>query len=188
LHHRSMILDSRYRRDERLMIRLAVGLGAIAGVLAFVFVQFVGKSAPQASPEKVWSYLQENAPDRNLDPGFVYALAWAESSLNPRAESSVARGIMQLTKPTWKDVSDKSYRHAWDWRTNIDVALDYLAFCRELLEKNQSFSYPLLAAAYRYGPYYVKNRNFDMNRIRQPKNEIYRRIFAGNIRPVAPPN
>jgi len=169
------------------MIRLAVGLGALCGFLAFLLVQFVGGDSPQASPESVWSYIQKTAPAHDIDPGFVYALAWAESTLNPEAESSVARGMMQLTKPTWEDITDISYRKAWDWQTNIDVALDYLAFCRELLEKNQSFSYPLLAASYRYGPYYVKNRNFNLNQIRQPKNEIYRRIFAGNISPVAPP-
>lgn len=182
-----MPIDHHYHRDERLLIRMAVVLGVVAGILAFVLTRTLGERTEKVSPENVWAFVQEQAPQRDLDPEFVYALAWAESSLNARARSSVARGIMQLTKPAWREVSDESYRHAWDWRTNVRVGIDYLAFCRDYLKKHDSFSYPLLAAAYRYGPYYVENKNFNLRQIKQPKNEIYRRIFKGNIRPVAPP-
>lgn len=182
-----MPIDHHYHRDERLLIRMAVVLGVVAGILAFVLTRTLGDRTEKVSSEEVWTYVQEQAPQRDLDPEFVYALAWAESSLNARARSSVARGIMQLTKAAWSEVSDESYRQAWDWRTNIRVGIDYMAFCRDYLKKHDSFSYPLLAAAYRYGPYYVEGKNFNLGQIKQPKNEIYRRIFDGNIRPVAPP-
>jgi soluble lytic murein transglycosylase-like protein len=182
-----MPIDLNYRRDERLLIRMAVVLGVVAGILAFMLTQTLGERSEKVSPEEVWAFVQEQAPQKNLDPEFIYALAWAESSLNARARSSVARGIMQLTKPAWTEVSDESYRQAWDWRTNLRVGIDYLAFCRDFLKRHDSFSYPLLAAAYRYGPYYVKDKNFNLGQIKKPKNEIYRRIFRGNIRPVAPP-
>lgn len=170
-----------------MLIQIAVILGVVAGILAFTLTRTLGDRNEQVSAQEVWAYVQEQAPQRELNPEFVYALAWAESSLNARARSSVARGIMQLTKPAWKEVSEESYRHAWDWRTNIRVGIDYLAFCRDYLIKNNSFSYPLLAASYRYGPYYVKNKNFNLRQIKKPKNGIYRQIFNGNIRPVAPP-
>ncbi len=170
-----------------MLIRMAVILGIVAGILAFTLTRTLGDRDQKVSPEDVWAFVQEQAPQRDLDPEFVYALAWAESSLNARARSSVARGIMQLTKPAWQEVSEESYRHAWDWRTNIRVGIDYLAFCRDYLKKHDSFSYPLLAASYRYGPYYVENKNFNILQLKQPKNEIYRRIFGGNIRPVVPP-
>lgn len=182
-----MPFDQHYQRDERLLIRFAVVLGLVAGVLAFTLTRTLGTRTEKVSPDEVWAFVQEQAPQRDLDPEFVYALAWAESSLNARARSSVARGIMQLTKPAWREVSDESYRLAWDWRTNMRVAIDYLAFCRDYLKQHDSFSYPLLAASYRYGPYYVGNKNFNIRQIKQPKNEIYRRIFDGNIRPVVPP-
>jgi soluble lytic murein transglycosylase-like protein len=180
-------MDYHYRRDERLLIRMAVVLGVVAGILAFVLTRTLGDRTEKVSPEEVWTLVQELAPQRDLDPEFVYALAWAESSLNARARSSVARGIMQLTKPAWREVTDESYRHAWDWRTNVRVGIDYLAFCRDYLKRHNSFSYPLLAASYRYGPYYVEKENFNLRQIKRPKNEIYRHIFEGNIRPVAPP-
>ena len=183
----SMLMDDLYHRDERLLVRLAVVLGVVVGILAFILAKNIGSGAKHVSPEEVWSYVQEVATQEGLDPEFVYALAWAESSLNARARSPVARGMMQLTKPAWREVSDESYRHAWNWKTNIRVAIDYLAFCRDFLKRHDAFSYPLLAASYRYGPYYVKKRGFDINQVRTPKNEIYQRIFQGIVRPVSPP-
>ncbi len=179
--------DHRYHRDERLLIRIAVALGVVVGILAFTLTQTLSEKKEQISPEEVWAYIQVQAPQRGLDPEFVYALAWAESSLDARARSSVARGIMQLTRQAWAEVSDESYRHAWDWKTNIRVSIDYLAFCREYLKQHDSFNYPLLAASYRYGPYYVASKSFNMAQVKPAKNEIYKRIFNGNIRPVSPP-
>jgi soluble lytic murein transglycosylase-like protein len=182
-----MPMDPHYHRDERLLIRLTVVLGVVAGLLAFILAKNLGSNADRVSPAEVWPYVQEVSLQAGLDPEFVYALAWAESSLNAKARSSVARGMMQLTKPAWRQVSDESYRHAWNWKTNIRVAVDYLVYCREYLKKHDSFSYPLLAASYRYGPYYVKKRDFDLSQVRTPKNKIYKRIFEGIIRPVPPP-
>lgn len=182
-----MTIDPHYFRDERFLIRLAVVLGLVVGLLAYFLTQGVGPGTKQLEPEVAWRFIQQQCAQEGLDPEFVYALAWAESSLNPRARSSVARGIMQLTKPAWEEVTDESYRHAWDWRTNVRVGIAYLAFCRDYLKRYDSFSYPLLAASYRYGPYYVKNKGFNLSQIKQPTNEIYRHIFAGNIRPVLPP-
>jgi soluble lytic murein transglycosylase-like protein len=182
-----MPIDHHYLRDERLLVRLAVVLGVVVGVLAFILAKNLTSKVEQVSPPEVWAYVQEISAQNDLDPEFVYALAWAESSLNAKARSSVARGMMQLTKSAWREVSEESYRHAWDWKTNVRVGIDYLAFCRDFLKRHDAFSYPLLAASYRYGPYYVQKRGFDLNQVRAPKNEIYKRIFSGNIRPVRPP-
>lgn len=86
-----------------------------------------------------------------------------------------------------KEVSDLSYRRAWDWRTNIKVGAAYLGHCRELLEEKDRFSYPLLAASYRYGFYHVKNRRFDMQRLKRPRNRTYQQLFDGNLNPVPLP-
>jgi len=182
-----MPMDPHYLRDERMLVRLAVVLGLVVGILAILLAKNLTSRAEQVSPSEVWSFVQEASAQKGLDPEFVYALAWAESSLKPKARSSVARGMMQLTKSAWREVSEESYRHDWDWKTNIRVGVDSLAFCRDFLKRHDAFSYPLLAASYRYGPYYVKKRGFDLNQVRTPKNEIYKRIFDGNIRPVRPP-
>ena len=179
--------DSGYQRDERLIIRMAVVCGVLLGVLVYFLAQTQSPRKDPVLPEDVWRVVNELAPAAGLDPEFVYALAWAESGLNARARSSVARGIMQLTRPAWTEVTDESYRLAWDWQTNIRVGIDYLVFCRDYLKSHNSFNYQLLAASYRYGPYYVRNKNFDLKQVKPPKNKIYQNIFAGNVRPVAPP-
>tara|TARA_B110000093_G_scaffold134731_1_gene144244 strand:+ start:783 stop:1352 length:570 start_codon:yes stop_codon:yes gene_type:complete len=182
-----MQMDHHYHRDERLILRLAVVLGVAMGVLAIFLTQKYRSPREQVSPEAVWPVVYELSTQAGLDPEFVYALAWAESGLNAKARSSVARGMMQISRPAWNEVTDEPYRLAWQWQTSIRVAIGYLVFCRDYLKSSDSFSYPLLAASYRYGPYHVKNRNFDIKQIKPPKNEIYQRIFAGNMRPVPPP-
>jgi hypothetical protein len=182
-----MPIDHHYHRDERLIIRASVVLGVVMGALAIVLTQKYHPSREQVSPEDVWPVVYELSTQADLDPEFVYALAWAESGLNAKARSSVARGMMQLTRPAWDEVTDESYRLAWEWQTSIRVAVDYLVYCRDYLKVRDSFSYPLLAASYRYGPYYVQSQDFDIKQVKPSENEIYKRIFAGNVRPVPPP-
>ncbi len=182
-----MPIDHRYHRDERLVLRLAVGLGGLVGILAVWMSIYYNPLPQKVSEEEVWAHIEALAPAKGLDPEFVYAIAWAESSLNAKARSSVARGMMQITEPAWRQVTEESYKHAWDWRTNIRIAIEYLDFCRDYLHRYDEFSYPLLAACYRYGPYYVKDQNFKISKVAEPDNEIYKRIFDGNIRPVVPP-
>lgn len=182
-----MPIDHRYHRDERLILRIAGGLGLLIGVLA-VWMSMRFNPIPQrVSEAEVWAHIEALAPAKGIDPEFVYAIAWAESSLNAKARSSVARGIMQMTELGWREVTEESYKHAWDWRSNIRVAIDYMDFCRDYLHRYDEFSYPLLAACYRYGPYYVKDNDFKMSKMKEPENEIYKRIFKGDIRPVVPP-
>jgi len=181
-----MGFDPRYLDQERRLLALAGLLGLAAGLLAF----FVGEALDeddQADPASVWRFIRAEAAARELDPGFVYALAWAESSLRPDAESSVARGMMQLTKGAWREVSEQPYRRAWNWQTNVRVSIAYLAFLRGKLQEHDAFSYPLLAASYRYGFYHVKGRDFRMERLKTPENKIYQRLFQGFVRPVIPP-
>lgn len=182
-----MPIDHHYHRDERVVVRLALMLSVVVGVLAIVLSQTVGNHTEPVSPDEVWSYIEEQASRQGIDPEFVYAIAWAESSLNARARSSVARGMMQITRPAWREVSDESYRHAWDWRTNVRVGIDYLAFCRDYLKQHGEFTYPLLAAAYRYGPYHVKKSDFKISEMEPPENLIYESIFNGHTNPVEPP-
>jgi len=182
-----MQMDHHYHRDERLIIRIAVIIGVLMGTLAIFLTQKYSLPREQVSPEAVWTVVYELSTQADLDPEFVYALAWAESGLNAKARSSVARGMMQITRPAWDEVTDESYRLAWEWQTNVRIAIDYLVYRRDYLKSRDSFSYPLLAASYRYGPYHVQNKNFDIQELQPPKNEIYQRIFAGNVRPVSPP-
>ncbi len=138
--------------------------------------------------KKVWPKVKKEAGKHGLDPAFVYAVCHAESSLNANAETSVARGMMQLTEGAWKDVTDKSYRLAFNWETNVEVGTGYLGKLKGMLHKAKVFTYPRLAASYRYGFAALRRQGFLVSKMKTPKNRIYRKIFAGEIRPVKTPS
>lgn len=183
-----MFINHYYHRDERLTIRVAVVSLVVLTVVTIFLTQVLGASREQILPEDAWPVIYQFSKQADLDPEFVYALAHAESGLNAKASSSVARGMMQLTRPAWNEVTDEPYHLAWKWQMNIRVGIDYLAYCRDFLELNDAFTYPLLAASYRYGPYHVAEKDFNIKKLERPKNEIYKRIFMGNMWPVQPPS
>ena len=138
--------------------------------------------------EKVWEKIESEAPAHGLDRAFVYAICHAESSLNANAESSVARGMMQLTEAAWTDVTELNYRLAYDWKTNVEVGMLYLERLKVTLDRQKLFSYPRLAASYRFGYGALRKEKFLVSRLKTPINRIYRKLFAGQINPVAPPS
>lgn len=138
--------------------------------------------------EHVWRHVQREAAKHDLDPRFVYAIIAAESSFNARASNQRARGLMQMTPPAWEDVSDLPFRRAWDWRTNVEVGTAYLGHLKKRLEADGRFSYPLLAASYRYGHGAVRQAGYDMRRLPETRNRIYQEFNRGNIAPVPPPS
>ena len=160
------------------------------GALLFValILYFWGSGAEPITQQRAWSYIQDKASNASLNPHFVYAIVWAESSLNPKANSGYARGLMQISKPAWQMVSRKPYSRAWNWKDNIDVGVDYLAYLKECLVTSGRFSYPMLAASYHYGLGRVKASGFDLSRLPPTKNKIYRALFSGEISPVPAPN
>jgi soluble lytic murein transglycosylase-like protein len=129
----------------------------------------------------------KEAPGYGLEPTFVYAVCHAESSLDANAESSVAKGMMQLTEAAWSDVTKLHYRQAFEWETNVEVGMLYLQRLKGMLESQALFSYPRLAASYRYGYGALRKEKFMVSRLKTPINRIYRKLFAGNLKPVEPP-
>ena len=157
--------------------------------LVLLVLIFAGCSRPEKKvipAEDVWEYVLKRAPQHQLDPGFVYSLAFAESSFNAYAETNVARGIAQMSEGAWDTVTDISYDRAWNWRTNLNTAMLYLAYCRKKLVEQGRFNYPLLAASYRYGPGAVRQAGYQLANLPRPTNKIYQQIFGGHIHPHPP--
>jgi soluble lytic murein transglycosylase-like protein len=137
--------------------------------------------------KKVWAKVRKESAKHGLDPHFVYAICHAESSLDAHAETSVARGMMQLTEPAWTDVTERHYRLAFDWEINVETGTRYLAKLKGMLERADQFSYPRLAASYRWGFSRLRKNDFLVSKLPAPRNKIYQKIFAGEIRPVKTP-
>ncbi|MEC7401685.1 MAG: transglycosylase SLT domain-containing protein [Verrucomicrobiota bacterium] len=164
---------------------LALGSFAV-GVL--VSCRYLDSDANYIAEDLVWKKIKEEAPLHGLNPHFVYAICHAESSLDANAESSVARGMMQLTEAAWTDVTDLHYRQAFDWRTNVEVGMLYLKRLQEILDRNEVFTYPRLAASYRYGYGALRKEKYMVSRLKPPLNRIYRKLFAGETAPVRTPS
>lgn len=157
----------------------------IAGIYLLSIPVFIllsqNKAENYLDKQEVWEFIKEEAERRSLNPEFVYSIAMAESSLNGYANSGYARGIMQVTRPAWKTVTDESYGKAYNWKLNVVVALDYLVYLRSFLKKHDAFEYNRLAVAYRFGPNYLKRRKFRMDKVKNPKNEIYQKLFRNEV-------
>lgn len=137
---------------------------------------------------EIWAELQPIVERYRLDPGFVYAIVAAESNFDPRARRGDARGLMQIKPAAWSAVSIKPYEPTvWQWRENLAVGIDYLAYVRSSLHRQNRFSYPRLLAAFHYGPDHLEERNYDLDRLKPPPNDIYRQLWQGNLNPVPPP-
>lgn len=167
------------------------GLGLVALTLLFgILVVVLGEwtRPPRYIPRaEVWRVVEREAAKHGLAPDFVMAIVAAESSFNARARNQDARGLMQMRPIAWREVSDKPRWRAWRWQEDIEVGTAYLGFLKTFLEREGQFSYPLLAASYRYGPSRVKRSGFRLEALPVTRNEIYRELFRGNASPVARP-
>ena len=172
------------------MIRLPIVLAAL-GFSAFVFAQAAipNSDPPAPTREEIWAAIQPQAARYRIDPAFIFALVAAESNFNPLASNGEARGLLQIKPAAWDMVSTAPYETAvWDWRTNLEVGIDYLAFTRsQLHRKGVEFSYPRLVAGYHYGLGYLEKRRYDLAHVPVPNNVIYRKLWSGNLNPVPVP-
>ena len=159
----------------------------IGFVCLCVGCKYIDPDASFIDEKRVWSKIKKEAPELGLEPSFVYAICHAESSLNANAETSVAKGMMQLTEAAWSDVTTLHYRTAFQWETNIEVGMLYLNRLKGMLESVDRFNYPRLAASYRYGYGALRQEQFMVSRMKTPINRIYRKLFAGQLSPVAIP-
>jgi soluble lytic murein transglycosylase-like protein len=159
--------------------------------LAVLVLAFLAGCAVRREPvdrREVWRAIGEFSARYRLDPVFIYALVAAESGFDARARSGEARGLLQLKPAAWATVSGRPYEPTvWDWRANLEVGIDYLAWCRHTLHVRGKFSERLLLAAFHYGFDYVESRDFDERRIARPAHPIYRALWRGQLHPVPPP-
>lgn len=170
-------------------LRAEIIWAVVAAVLMGLFFWVATPATVVSSKDKVviWQDIEQASRKAGLDPHFVYAICMAESSLDPNANSGYARGLMQLSKVAWKEVSNRPYGQAYNPKANVEVGVAYFVHLKQFLEQHNAFSYANLAASYRYGPYALKNVNFNASRLKPPTNHIYKELFAGNTSPVPIP-
>ncbi|WOO39765.1 transglycosylase SLT domain-containing protein [Rubellicoccus peritrichatus] len=177
--------------EESRRIQIFWVVGIVLGLLGTIFhlnvVPHAWKKATQPKPPEIWSYIKKESDRKGLNPNFVYSIAFAESTLNPYADTGYARGLMQMSEVAWITVDKSSYNNAFDWKDNVNAGTAYLDHLKDELSKSGNFSYPLLAASYRYGINKVRRANYEISELPRPKNKIYQELFTGMLAPVDPP-
>ena len=90
----------------------------------FVFSIGVANAATRA---EVMRMVVEEARDSQVPTALALAVAKVESDFDERALSSAgARGVMQITPATAKDVFGITRDELWDARLNLQLGIDYL--------------------------------------------------------------
>lgn len=175
----------------RASLKLYWAAGVVTAILGLIFylniVPKVHRVITTPDKAEIWSYVQVKAREHSLSPEFVYAIIFAESSFDPHADVGYARGLMQISKGAWTTVETSSWDNAFQWKANIDAGTAYMVYLRDQLTRNGHFSYPLLAASYRYGFGTVKQANYNIANLTRPQNSTYQALFAGNESPITPP-
>ena len=93
--------------------------------------------------------------------------------------------MMQLTEAAWQDVTQLHYRQAFEWETNVEVGILYLARLKGMLESVDLFSYPRLAASYRYGYGALRKEKFMVSRMKDSgKSDLSKIILQASFPPL----
>ncbi len=172
------------KRYERLLYTVA---GFIVLMTVLFVVQKIIYSQYRVPKHLVWEKVIVEAEKHDLDPNFVYAIVFAESSFRPHASNTGGNGIMQVSERTWGSITDEPYDRVWDWKLNIEVGTAYLSWCKQYLETKKEFSYPLVAACYNSGPNAVRKKKFQIESFQKTNNRIYKKLFLGDISPLESP-
>lgn len=124
----------------------AVIVLVVAGIVTWVH-RSVTPLAPQAdsitspwipSTVKHWQTpIDQNAKKYDIDSNFLAIIMTVESGGYAKANSGQARGLMQITPVTAKDIASKYLKKPvkkydlWDPATNIEFGAAYLAYLRD---------------------------------------------------------
>jgi soluble lytic murein transglycosylase-like protein len=152
-------------------------LGAVLACAVFGIIRLVHNAQTPLRPEasgitspwipstvKRWAGpIDEMSKRYNIDPNMIAIIMTLESGGYSKANSGEAKGLMQITPLTAKDIAAKYLKkpvksyNLWDPRTNIEFGAAYLAWLRgQFGEVNQGPSWnstiELVAAGYNGGP------------------------------------
>jgi soluble lytic murein transglycosylase len=143
----------RKRRRRRLAIGAGVvGVGIVAGVL---LAGTVDKAIQELTlPLQHEDVIRQQSQEKGVDAALIAAVIYSESKFSDRTSSAGARGLMQITPETAKDVE----RHSGGTTFNLgdlsdpEINIRYGTFrLRELLDRYEDDVVAALAA-YNAGP------------------------------------
>jgi soluble lytic murein transglycosylase len=146
---------SRRRRWLAIAAAAALGAGAAIGISRIDFEQAIREVTLPLRHDDI---IRQQAAEKDLDPGLIAAVIYAESKFREQERSEAgARGLMQVTPETALEIATKSEGTEFvvDDLFDPDINIRYGSFhLRELLDRYDGNEVAALAA-YNAGPSHV---------------------------------
>ncbi len=156
----------------------------IAFLSVFLTIIFNSAFLPFIYADNLKEVIDAASQNYHVPSDLIYCIIEAESSFNSRAVSHAdARGLMQLTRPTWDWICRDFLRVSWsfeedsfDVKKNVIVGTRFLAWINEYLSKHENelnaSSVDLLLACYNAGPGAVKKYGFRVPPYQETQNYV----------------
>jgi len=137
-----------------------------------------------ANAQSVESIILRAAEEYGVSGELVFKVIKSESDFNPRAISSCdARGLMQLTRPTWNWICREYLKVHWqfdqdafDAEKNIIVGTRFLRWISDYLQRNETelndSRDKLVLACYNAGPGAVRNHGFRVPPFKETRDYV----------------
>lgn len=170
LHTLGRKISKNRRNIVLVMIGIVLGVGGVymtqairtTKPLAYQSGGITAKWLPD-SVKKWEKQIDTQAQRYNVDPNFIGIIMTLESGGYPKADSGQAKGLMQITPATAKDIAAKFLREPlskfdiWDPETNIEFGAAYINYLRNEFNMGTTpaevaYTAELVAAGYNGGP------------------------------------
>ncbi len=171
----------------RTLIKLIIKLNKITRITFFVifFALILNLiSLPLIYADNLKVAVEAASQNFHIPSELIYRVIETESSFNPYAVSQAdARGLMQITRPTWDWICRDFLQVSWSFdadsfntEKNIIVGTRFLAWIKDYLNKHENelnASYDdLLLACYNAGPGTVKKYGFRVPPYKETLNYV----------------
>ncbi|HEX6689495.1 MAG TPA: lytic transglycosylase domain-containing protein [Solirubrobacterales bacterium] len=148
------------RRRRRLLVAgAAVVAGVAVGLALGVFGKFDDVIQELTLPLRHEDIIRQQSREKNVDAALIAAVIYAESRFEDQTSKAGARGLMQITPATAKDVERHSHGTTFEFSDLADpeINIRYGTYrLRELLDRYEGDVVAALAA-YNAGPTNVDN-------------------------------
>lgn len=152
--------------------------------LLFFSVSMAFSPVNTISAQTITSTISDVCFEYNISESLVYCVIKAESNFNEKAVSHCdARGLMQITRPTWDWITEEYLKVDWDYDTycfdsekNIIVGVRFLKWIEDYLDARQDLlnapKQDLLLACYNAGPGNVRKHDFTVPPFEETQNYV----------------
>ncbi|MFH1459500.1 MAG: lytic transglycosylase domain-containing protein [Candidatus Omnitrophota bacterium] len=150
--------------------------------LVFLSINFSNALETQAQDTSI--VIAQLASQYQINPQLIYSMISVESSFNINAVSHCdARGIMQVTRPTWDWITQEYLEVNWDFdedcfdlEKNITVGIRFLKWISDYLDNHSAelndTKLNLMAACYNAGPGAIQKYNFQIPPYEETQNYV----------------